>query len=61
MGLLIGVITTIYYQYFSATSIFDFHPGLIGLSVNVAVVLVGTFVFKQSIKEEKRAVEFINI
>ena len=32
LGLIGGVLVTLYYQYFSESSIYDLHPGLLGIS-----------------------------
>ena len=61
IGLLIGVIVTIYYQYFSTKTLFDIHAGLIGLSANVLVVMIGSILFKQTQEEASKAKEFTTI
>ena len=60
-GLLLGVITTIYFEYFSQASLIDLHPGLIGLVLNITVVVMGTLLFKQSDMERGKANEFTNL
>ncbi len=61
LGLIVGVIVTLYYQYFSESSIYDLHPGLLGISVNIIVVIIGSMFFKQSKYEKEKAKEFITI
>ena len=61
LGLIGGVIVTLYYQYFSESSIYDLHPGLLGISVNIIVVIIGSMFFKQSKYEKEKAKEFITI
>ena len=49
LGLMTGVVTTIYFQYFSANTIYDLHPGLIGLVINIFIVsLVEPVLFRYS-------------
>ena len=60
-GLLIGVTTTIYFQYLAVSSFMDLHPGLIGLVVNVIMVILGTYVFSQRDKERQKAEEFFKL
>jgi SSS family solute:Na+ symporter len=61
LGLIVGVIVTLYYQYFSESSIYDLHPGLLGISVNIIVVVISSIFFKQSKYEKEKAKEFITI
>ena len=61
IGLIIGVVVTVYFQYLSSTDLFDLHPGLIGLACNVLAVLLGTYIFKQSDREIEKSNEFISI
>ena len=61
LGLTGGVIVTLYYQYFSESSIYDLHPGLLGISVNIIIVVIGSMLFKQSKYEKEKAKEFITI
>jgi len=61
LGLIGGVIVTLYYQYFSESSIYDLHPGLLGISVNIIVVIIASMFFKQSKYEKEKAKEFITI
>ena len=37
LGLVGGVVVTIYFQYISSTSPYDLHPGLIGLVINIII------------------------
>ncbi len=61
LGLILGVVVTIYFQYFSNSAPFDYHPGLIGLVFNTATVIGGSFVFSQTSEEKSKSEEFINI
>ncbi len=57
-GLVVGVATTIYFQYFTKLSFMDLHPGLIGLIINISIVFIGSCVFSQSEQEKAKAIEF---
>ena len=61
LGMLVGVIVTTYYQYFSYSVPRDLHPGLIGLFLNVGIVFVFSFLFNQSDSEKQKSEEFTNI
>ena len=61
LGLMGGVIVTLYYQYFSESSIYDLHPGLLGIIVNVIIVVIGSIILKQNNEEKQKAKEFITI
>ena len=61
LGLVGGVTVTLYYQYFSEASLYDLHPGLIGLAVNVLIVFLGSNIFLQTEKEKDKAKEFTSI
>ena len=60
-GLVSGVIITIYFQYFSNDGFLDLHPGILGISLNVTVCVLGSLILKQSEAEKVKAREFINI
>ena len=55
LGLIGGVSVTLYYQYFSNSSIYDLHPGLIGIVVNIALVFMGSIFLSQSKLESDKA------
>ena len=61
LGLTGGVIVTIYYEYFMAETPYDFHPGLLGIIVNIVIVIIGSKFLKQTFEEEKKAKEFTAI
>lgn len=61
LGLIGGVSVTLYYQYFSNSSIYDLHPGLIGIVVNIALVFVGSIFLSQSKLESNKAKEFTSL
>jgi len=61
LGLIGGVSVTLYYQYFSNSSIYDLHPGLIGIVVNIALVFVGSIFLNQSKLESNKAKEFTSL
>ena len=61
LGLLFGVIVTLYYQYISPLTPFDLHAGLIGLVVNITVITAVSIIFKQSPQEKVKSEEFINL
>ncbi len=61
LGLISGVLVTIYFQYFAESSLYDFHPGLLGLIVNLVMVLIGSKIFKQNLKEKEKAEEFTTV
>ena len=61
LGLIGGVSVTLYYQYFSNSSIYDLHPGLIGIVVNIALVFIGSMFFSQSKLESNKAEEFTSL
>ena len=61
LGLIGGVSVTLYYQYFSENSIYDLHPGLLGIIINILIVFLGSLIFKQSKSEIEKAEEFITI
>ena len=54
LGLIGGVSVTLYYQYFSDSSIYDLYPGLIGIVVNIALVFIGSMFFSQSKLESNK-------
>ena len=61
LGLVGGVTVTLYYQYFSNSSIYDLHPGLIGIIVNVTLVFIGSVFLSQSRLEKNKAEEFTSL
>ena len=61
LGLIGGVSVTLYYQYFSNSSIYDIHPGLIGIVVNIALVFLGSIFLSQSKLESNKAKEFTSL
>ncbi len=61
LGLIGGVSVTLYYQYFSNSSIYDLHPGLIGIVVNIALVFMGSIFLSQSKLESNKAKEFTSL
>jgi len=61
IGLIVGVIITIYFQYFATDTIYDLHAGLIGLVVNILFVIISSYVFEQSEEEKIKAIEFSEI
>ncbi|MEC6997258.1 MAG: sodium:solute symporter family protein [Pseudomonadota bacterium] len=61
LGLIGGVSVTLYYQYFSNSSIYDLHPGLIGIVVNIALVFMGSIFLSQSKLESNKAREFTSL
>ncbi len=61
LGLIGGVSVTLYYQYFSNSSIYDIHPGLIGIVVNIALVFLGSMFLSQSKLESNKAKEFTSL
>ena len=61
LGLIGGVLVTLYYQYFSENSIYDLHPGLIGILVNIILIIIGSKFFKQDKNEIAKAKEFTTI
>ena len=61
LGLIGGVSVTLYYQYFSNSSIYDIHPGLIGIVVNIALVFLGSIFLSQSKLESSKAKEFTSL
>lgn len=61
LGLTGGVVVTIYYEYFMTETPYDFHPGLLGIIVNILIVVIGSKFFKQTFKENKKAKEFTTI
>ena len=58
IGLTGGVVVTIYYEYFMAETPYDFHPGLLGIIVNILIVIIGSKFLKQTFEEKKKAKEF---
>ena len=61
IGLTGGVVVTIYYEYFMAETPYDFHPGLLGIIVNILIVIIGSKFLKQTFEEKKKAKEFTAI
>ena len=61
LGLTGGVVVTIYYEYFMTETPYDFHPGLLGIIVNIVIVIIGSKFLKQTNEEEKKAKEFTAI
>ena len=59
--MLFGVVVNTYYQYFSQSTPYDMHPGLIGFFVNIFIVITLSFVFSQSENEKQKSEEFNNI
>ena len=58
IGLICGVVITLYFQYFSETTIYDMHAGLIGLVVNTLAVITFSILFKRSEQEKIKSIEF---
>lgn len=61
IGLVVGVLSTIYYEYFADVSLYDLHPGLIGLALNILSVLTFSLLFRQSEEEKVKSKEFSEI
>ena len=62
LGLIGGVIVTLYYQYFSENSIYDLHPGLNrDFNKYCLIVILGSIFFKQNKEEKRKLEEFITI
>jgi SSS family solute:Na+ symporter len=61
VGMIFGVVVNTYYQYFSTSTPYDMHPGLIGFFVNIFIVITLSFVFSQSENEKQKSEEFNNI
>ena len=61
LGMISGVVITIYYQYLAETTIYDLHAGLIGLIFNIFIVISFSVIFSQIHKEAIKAKEFIDI
>lgn len=61
VGMIFGVVINTYYQYFSISTPYDMHPGLIGFFVNIFTVVILSFVFSQSENEKQKSEEFRNI
>ncbi len=61
LGLMTGVVTTIYFQYFSANTIYDLHPGLIGLVINIFIVLAISLLSKIDSAVSDKADEFYKL
>jgi len=60
LGLIIGVIVTIYFQYIAGSSPYDLHPGLIGLLVNIAIVLIISLMQEQTEEKLIHASKFVD-
>ena len=60
LGLIIGVIVTIYFQYIAGSSPYDLHPGLIGLLVNIAIVLIISLMQEQTEEKFIHASKFVD-
>ena len=60
LGLIFGVIVTIYFQYITDFSPYDLHPGLIGLLVNIAIVFIISILQKQSEEKMIHAAKFVD-
>ncbi len=61
LGLIGGVSVTLYYQYFSSSSIYDLHPGLVGIIFNIFIVFVGSVLLNQTKLEKNKAKEFTSL
>ena len=61
VGMIFGVVVNTYYQYFSISTLYDMHPGLIGFFVNIFIVILLSFIFSQSENEKQKSEEFSNI
>ena len=61
VGMIFGVVVNTYYQYFSNSTPYDMHPGLIGFFVNIFIVFILSFIFNQSENEKQKSEEFSNI
>ena len=60
LGLIGGVVVTIYFQYLSSSSPFDLHPGLIGLVINILLVLGISFYKQQDSAFIEHASKFVD-
>ena len=60
LGLIGGVLVTIYFQYLSSTSPYDLHPGLIGLVINIIIVAVISFAKEQEQAVIEHASKFVD-
>jgi len=60
LGLIIGVIVTIYFQYIAGSSPYDLHPGLIGLLVNIAIVFIISLMQEQTEEKLIHASKFVD-
>jgi len=61
IGLLAGVVITIYYQYFASYTPYDIHAGLIGLFFNIVCVVLFSVIFKQKPEEQLKSSEFSRV
>ncbi|MAI02228.1 MAG: sodium:solute symporter family protein [Rickettsiales bacterium TMED254] len=61
LGLVVGVIITIYYQYFASSTLYDLHAGLIGIIGNLTCVILFSMVFERGITEKIKSEEFSKI
>jgi len=61
LGLIGGVSVTLYYQYFSSSSIYDLHPGLVGIIFNIFIVFIGSVLLNQTKLEKNKAKEFTSL
>ena len=60
LGLIVGVIVTIYFQYIAGSSPYDLHPGLIGLLVNIAIVFIISLMQEQTEEKLIHASKFVD-
>ncbi len=60
LGLIFGVVVTIYFQYIASSSPYDLHPGLIGLFINMLIVFVVSIMQEQTQEKLRHASKFVD-
>ena len=60
LGLIFGVVVTIYFQYIASSSPYDLHPGLIGLFINMFIVFVVSIMQEQTQEKLMHASKFVD-